>query len=288
MPTPAEFAARMREALAQSKKLEGEALQRALALLKDAHKDVLGRITSAGASASSSGGFSRFQLNEVKRELEARLAELERALATNVSGYQAVAFDEGVKRADSMIQLATGTTQSLGAVDRTLLGVAQNYSADLVKGLVDSQRARLTQILQRSVLGGLDMTEIVREIGRTINTGAAKNATARALTIARTEILRMESVAQQSRFEQAREAGAKMQKQWFHVPEPNPRPDHLDVHGQIQDVDQPFVVGGEELMFPRDPAASAANTVNCRCRMLPFVPGLSKEISAAFAEAMAA
>lgn len=282
MPTPAEFTARMREALAQSKKLEGEALRRALALLKDAHADVLGRITRAAADS-----FSRFQLQSIAREIEERMRELQRGLTTSISGYQAIAFDEGVKSADAMIRFS-GAPPALGAVDRTLLGVAQNYSADLVRGLVDSERAKLTQILQRAALGGQDMTEIVQQIGRTLNSGAMKNTTARALTIARTEILRMESVAQQSRFEQAIEAGAQMRKQWFHVPEPNPRPLHLATHGTVVDVDQPFEIGGEELMFPRDPAASAANTVNCRCRMLPFVPGLSKQISAAFAEAIAA
>lgn len=277
MPTPAEFAGRMADALRQSKKLEGEALRRALALLKDAHKDIVGRIAAAKADS-----FSQFQLNAIKREIEQRLAELNRQLASEVAAAQAKAFDLGVKQADSALQFALGTPPALGGVDRSLLGIAQNYSADLIKGLVDSQRAKLTSTLQRAVLGGQDLTEIVREIGATLNSGMTRASTARALTIARTEILRMESLAQQSRFEQAVAGGAEMKKQWFHVVEPNPRESHLAAHGTVVDVDKPFVIDGEELMFPRDPSASAGNSINCRCRMVPFVPGLSKDLNAIF------
>ena len=36
-------------------------------------------------------------------------------------------------------------------------------------------------------------------------------------------------------------------------------------------VDETFSVGGEELRFPRDPNASARNTVNCGCASLPLM-----------------
>jgi hypothetical protein len=33
----------------------------------------------------------------------------------------------------------------------------------------------------------------------------------------------------------------------------------------------PFVVGGEELMYPRDPNGSAENTINCSCLLYPAI-----------------
>jgi hypothetical protein len=35
--------------------------------------------------------------------------------------------------------------------------------------------------------------------------------------------------------------------------------------GQVRKANEPFDVGGEELMYPRDPSGSPENTINCHC-----------------------
>ena len=47
----------------------------------------------------------------------------------------------------------------------------------------------------------------------------------------------------------------------------NTRPSHLEADGQEVDQDEPFIVDGEELMYPRDSSmgASAGNIINCAC-----------------------
>jgi uncharacterized protein with gpF-like domain len=40
---------------------------------------------------------------------------------------------------------------------------------------------------------------------------------------------------------------------------------HLSADGQRQPIRQPFIVGGERLMYPGDPSGSAGNIINCRC-----------------------
>lgn len=42
---------------------------------------------------------------------------------------------------------------------------------------------------------------------------------------------------------------------------------HRDAHGQRRILGDPFLVGGELLMAPLDPAGSPENVINCRCRM---------------------
>jgi hypothetical protein len=39
----------------------------------------------------------------------------------------------------------------------------------------------------------------------------------------------------------------------------------------IRNVDEPFDVGGEKLMYPRDPAGSPGNTINCSCYTVPYM-----------------
>lgn len=47
------------------------------------------------------------------------------------------------------------------------------------------------------------------------------------------------------------------------------REEHIEADGQEVALDEPFNVGGEELMFPGDHTASAWNVCNCRCSMYP-------------------
>jgi uncharacterized protein with gpF-like domain len=44
--------------------------------------------------------------------------------------------------------------------------------------------------------------------------------------------------------------------------------DHLDMNGQIVNAEQPFFVGGEEIMYPGDPSGLAGNIINCRCKIV--------------------
>jgi hypothetical protein len=48
------------------------------------------------------------------------------------------------------------------------------------------------------------------------------------------------------------------------------RQTHSAISGQIRKVDEPFEVAGEALMYPRDPAGSAQNTINCGCESVPY------------------
>jgi uncharacterized protein with gpF-like domain len=50
-----------------------------------------------------------------------------------------------------------------------------------------------------------------------------------------------------------------------------PRIAHILADGQIRQADEPFDVGGEELMYPRDPGGTPENTINCHCLVLPYI-----------------
>ncbi len=86
-----------------------------------------------------------------------------------------------------------------------------------------------------------------------------------------TELGRAYSVAGQERFDQAGEVLPGLKKQWRRSGKRFSRPAHDVADGEVVGVDETFAVGGEALRFPRDPAASAKNTVNCGCASLPFM-----------------
>jgi hypothetical protein len=83
----------------------------------------------------------------------------------------------------------------------------------------------------------------------------------RAQTIATNEILRVNSMASQARFEDLAQHHPDLRKQWLHILAARaPRALHILASGQVVDVDKSFDVAGEALMFPRDPKGSLRGT----------------------------
>ena len=59
-------------------------------------------------------------------------------------------------------------------------------------------------------------------------------------------------------------------KEWSAILDARVRNPHAVADGQIKNINDPFVVDGERLMFPGDSSlgASAGNYINCRCSAL--------------------
>ena len=47
--------------------------------------------------------------------------------------------------------------------------------------------------------------------------------------------------------------------------------DHRSADGEVVGVNEPFMRSGAPLMYPGDPDGDAANTINCRCTILPVI-----------------
>ncbi len=86
----------------------------------------------------------------------------------------------------------------------------------------------------------------------------------RARTVARTEV---NAANNKAGIEAAKQAGMRT-KEWLTAEDERVREWHAEADGQTVPIAQPFIVGGEEMMFPGDSSASAENVVNCRCTMI--------------------
>lgn len=75
------------------------------------------------------------------------------------------------------------------------------------------------------------------------------------------------NVGSYQEFKEALKAGYK-KKQWITIHDGREREAHAQANGQVKEIYEPFIVGGEELQYPRDASnASAWNIVNCRCSL---------------------
>lgn len=66
--------------------------------------------------------------------------------------------------------------------------------------------------------------------------------------------------------------GIDIQKQWIATLDGHTRMTHRTLDKQIQEVEDYFTVGADEIMFPRDPNAPLKETINCRCKMKKIFP----------------
>ena len=76
------------------------------------------------------------------------------------------------------------------------------------------------------------------------------------------------------------DAKIERKKEWHTQGDEKVREAHVLADLQEVDADEPFIVDGEELMFPSDTSlgASAGNTINCRCSAMYYIDGEISEI----------
>lgn len=127
----------------------------------------------------------------------------------------------------------------------------------------DSIRRQLTSELTTAIMKGDSIPAIAKRIR-----GVTEKKMSDSIRIARTETTRVENAGRQAVFEKGTEMGLQMVKRWVSTSDGRTRHAHAEADGQIVDVDKPFIVGGEKLMYPADPNGSAGNTINCRCTMV--------------------
>lgn len=154
-------------------------------------------------------------------------------------------------------------------------GLAMSLKPDssLVKELLDQRVQRFVKKisdttfkqLKESLFEGLMNGESETKLAERVNEVMTLAKRQRAQTIARTETF---SVINESHIETYKVNGIEW-KEWLTAGDERVRDAHMAADGQIVRIDQPFVVGGDYLMFPGDPHGSASNIINCRCVSLP-------------------
>ncbi len=124
---------------------------------------------------------------------------------------------------------------------------------------------QITDIIQRTI----DRGEGIETLTRKIMDGGWRNEHYQARRVAVTEVLRAHSVAREEAIQQSPSTD---RKEWRHTGahKNKPRPNHVDMDGQIVPKDKPFELQGRDgvvyhPMYPRDPILPASETVNCHC-----------------------
>lgn len=176
------------------------------------------------------------------------------------------------------------TEESLHRLERSLqfvdlspyqLMVVQAYSAHPIQGLVGDTLSKVNTTLTLAILGEKSPVEVMQEITKILRekgTKALGGISYRAETITRTELSRIMNIATFAQQKEAAKAIPGLMKEWRAVLDDRTRDAHRAANMQRVPIAEPFVVGGEELMYPLDPAGSPENTLNCRCTSVSYHP----------------
>lgn len=131
---------------------------------------------------------------------------------------------------------------------------------------------RLDSAFMKAMETGKPLT--AKQIDTAVSRYQARALRYRAETIARTESLQALTEGQNEAIRQALQSGELEDeftlKFWDATGDSRTRPEHTAVEAEYSDgipFDQPFIVGGERMMYPRQAGASAGNVINCRCRL---------------------
>lgn len=155
---------------------------------------------------------------------------------------------------------------SLELPEEVLAGIVTSIQERVTKRFLqdinDTTRNRLATALQQGIEEGESIRDLQDRLSSVLGSSATK---ARALGIARTETTSAMGSGSLESLRQLADDAVVSGKVWIATLDQNTRDDHLAADGQEVGVDEPFIVGGEEAMYPGDPSLSAAQSVSCRC-----------------------
>ena len=127
----------------------------------------------------------------------------------------------------------------------------------------------LIEITQRLMRDPEFMTLGAVERGRILRNQFNKYSQWQAERVVRTEATAAANFAQ-TQAAQTIFPPEQMQKEWIASFDDRTRDTHSEADGQIVMANNTFIVGGQLMMFPGDPAGGAAECINCRCSVAYF------------------
>ena len=146
-----------------------------------------------------------------------------------------------------MAYLGTELGSTITAVGNTSKALLQKLLRDLVP-----------QILDEGIGGGQAVTMLRDRVASKWH----EMKYYRTERITRTEVTRASGFGS---WEGMKTVSMDQVKVWLSAFSADPHNGHNEADGQKVDIQEPFIVNGENLMYPGDPSGSAGNTINCLC-----------------------
>ena len=156
-----------------------------------------------------------------------------------------------------------------------------SYTMTFADPITDTSNRTLHQIFERAMAEGWSVPDMQKAIDLTFDqwiTGGVSPVDLefaldrlppwRLELIARTETMRASNYGATALY---RNWGVSEREWLATIGDGRTRDTHLEAHGQVRGIDEPFVVGGAEMMQPGDVNAPLSEVANCRCTTIPVL-----------------
>lgn len=222
---------------------------------------------------------------QLKTQIDTAAASYRQAVEGIIKSNGDDAFEYGVQYVVKPAMVMRGGIALV--TDYELLERLMSFSIFKAADLSDKAAASILQQIRIVALGGgspwAAMQEVTKLLGNIRGPLALKHGVAyQGERYVRTELGRMFNTGTHSAQQQAKQQIPGLLKRWISNPRPTARSEHMAAHRRYLaepiPVDKPFEVGGEMMMHPHDPAASARNTINCTCTSVTVVPEIAAQI----------
>lgn len=143
---------------------------------------------------------------------------------------------------------------------------------------LDYGKRQITAHVTSGILQGNSVNKIAKNLMISL---VDMNRTS-AVRAARTAITEAENAGRQAAADELESKGVILGKRWIATHDNRTRDPHIEADGQVVANGEPFIVGGEELMFPGDRShgASGWNLYNCRCSRATEIIGFKSILTA--------
>lgn len=257
--------------------IERQTRAKMLRLLSQTRKEVWQRVSSVTAE--------QWQITYARSlvaELDVKMDELRRGFETvTAEGVEKMfyATEEGMTQ---MMRAGLGDKLFLAPrVSPEILSAATSFWQNQYVSMTAAAKTQINSIIQTTVLAGRSPYSAAQLIAPKLTTPSVfKTLANRAEAIARTETMHVHSIASQDGISQMAKRNPRVRKIWVSVLDPKrTRPSHAAAHfryqvgGSVGPIkhDEMFVVGGSNMMYPRDAAGPAKEVVQCMCVLISVV-----------------
>lgn len=226
--------------------------------------------------ASQPSDYQLWSLSNLSKEISRVLAEFGEQGAAVIGTAAGESWQAGLDIMDKPLAAAQ-VTLALPHIDTRQLMAMRTFMTDRIKDIGIQAANKINSQLGLVVIGAQSPGDAIGQV----STILGEQSRARATTIVRTELGRVFAVANNKRINDAGKHLPGLKKQWRRSGKIHSRQRHDMTDGQVQPVNKPFVIGrkladpdkdgGIKMMYPHDPAAPAAETINCGCISLPYM-----------------
>lgn len=260
----------IRRLLARRARVENRAAADQLALLRETRREVIAELL--GPHSRFDDWRFRGMLKVIDAMIDRQAAKSGVVVAKSVRESWEVGLEFG------SVGIPNGF---IYGVSSDLLGALEAVTKESLNDVwLDAGRA-VKLAVRRAALGVQSPGESIRRLAQTLrNHKTFGSVEVRAEMIVRTEVNRTFAMAADAQMGSAaaamKKGGLELRKYWLSADDTRVREAHQNAAEKYDKAhaipeSSPFIVDGEPLMYPLDPAGSASNTIGCRCVSVPVV-----------------